>query len=81
MRNTVIDRESAEHRLTDVGSEKPFMALASDCIPDLHIVGAGSSTQCFPFFVYDEDGTNRRENITDWALAQFQAAHGADVTK
>ena len=41
----------------------------------------GRQTQCFPFYVYDEDGANRRENITDWALGQFQAAHGADVTK
>ena len=30
------------------------------------------ATQCFPFYTYDEDGTNRRENITDWALAQFR---------
>ncbi len=29
-------------------------------------------TQCFPFYVYNEDGSNRRENITDWALEQFQ---------
>ncbi len=29
-------------------------------------------TQCFPFYTYDEDGSNRRENITDWALAQFR---------
>ena len=28
--------------------------------------------QCFPFYVYDEDGTNRRENITDWALEHFR---------
>ena len=28
--------------------------------------------QCFPFYVYNEDGTNRRENITDWSLKQFQ---------
>ena len=29
-------------------------------------------SQCFPFYVYDEDGTNRRENITDWALQHFR---------
>ena len=29
-------------------------------------------SQCFPFYVYDEDGSNRRENITDWALDQFR---------
>ena len=28
--------------------------------------------QCFPFYVYDEDGTNRHENITDWALEHFR---------
>ena len=28
--------------------------------------------QCFPFYVYDEDGSNRRENITDWALQLFR---------
>ncbi len=29
-------------------------------------------SQCFPFYTYDEDGSNRRENITDWALEQFR---------
>ncbi len=28
--------------------------------------------QSFPFYTYDEDGRNRRENITDWALEQFR---------
>ena len=28
--------------------------------------------QCFPFYTYDENGTNRRENITDWALENFR---------
>jgi predicted helicase len=51
----------------------------SDCIADLHIVGAGASAQCFPFYTYDEDGGNRRENITDWALAQFRE-HYADAS-
>ena len=31
--------------------------------------------QCFPFYTYDEDGRNRRENITDWALEQFRARY------
>ena len=41
--------------------------------------GFGCPTQCFPFYTYNEDGSNRRENITDWALAQFQT-HYADDT-
>ncbi|HEX6293174.1 MAG TPA: type ISP restriction/modification enzyme, partial [Herpetosiphonaceae bacterium] len=67
--------------VTDVGSEKPFLVFMSDVIADLHLVGAGSSTQCFPFYTYDEDGSNRRENITDWALEQYRAQYGAHVTK
>lgn len=71
---------STENRLicvTDKGSEKPFMALATNHLTDLHIVGAGASSQCFPFYTYAEDGSNRRENITDWALAQFQQRYTA----
>jgi predicted helicase len=43
-------------------------------IPD-YLPQGGS--QCFPFYTYDEDGGNRRENITDWALDQFRS-HYAD---
>ena len=57
------------------------MVLASNVIPDMHLVGAGCGTQCFPFYTYAEDGSNRRENITDWALAQFQAKYDPEVTK
>ena len=35
-------------------------------------LGQALSSQCFPFYTYAEDGSNRRENITDWALEQFQ---------
>ncbi len=42
----------------------------------------GDTTQCFPFYVYDEDGTNRRENVTDWALGQFRSKYGDEkITK
>lgn len=36
-------------------------------------------SQCFPFYTYDEDGSNRRENITDWALERFRT-HYEDPT-
>ena len=48
------------------------MILMSKSIVDLHLVGAGSSAQCFPFYTYSEDGQNRRENISDWALSAFR---------
>jgi predicted helicase len=47
--------------------------LASEIVPDLHFTG---DTQTFPFYSYDEDGTNCRENITDWALSEFRAHYG-----
>jgi predicted helicase len=61
-----------------VGSEWPMFALATNVIPDLLPQGG---SQCFPYYTYNEDGTNRRENITDWALAQFQTRYGQHVTK
>jgi predicted helicase len=61
-----------------VGSEWPMFALATNVIPDLLPQGG---SQCFPYYTYAEDGTNRRENITDWALKQFQAKYGEQVTK
>src|ERR1700688_2251690 len=48
----------------------------TNTISDLHLVGAGAGSLCFPFYVYDEDGTNRRENITDWALERFRMHYG-----
>ena len=77
-----MGRENQVICLTDKGSEKPFMTLMSNQITDLHVVGPGCSAQCFPFYIYDEDGTNRRENITDWALAEFRNHYGDDtITK
>ena len=52
-----------------VGSDWPMFALAVNVLPDLL---PQSGSQCFPFYTYNEDGTNRRENITDWALEQFR---------
>ena len=69
----------AENRvicLSAVGNNKAFHCLVVNIIPDLHLTG---DSQCFPFYTYNEDGTNRRENITDWSLAQFRA-HYQDET-
>ena len=67
----------------NVSQEKPFTCLITDCIPE-HIMtgGFGSAGQYFPFYIYNEDGTNRRENITEWALAQFREHYTDDqITK
>ena len=45
-------------------------------LPDLHLTG---DSQCFPFYTYDEDGTNRRENITGWTLQEFRSQYQDDT--
>ena len=55
--------------LTAVGNKKTFHCLMTQQVADLHLTG---DSQCFPFYTYDEDGGNRRENITDWVLEQFR---------
>ena len=64
----------------NVSKEKPFACLMVDCIADrVAIGGFGSPGQCFPFYTYDEDGSNRRENITDWALEEFRVQYGDET--
>lgn len=58
---------------------KHFAALATNHIPDINFYA--DPAQCFPYYTYAEDGSNRCENITDWALKQFQAFYGESVSK
>ncbi|MBT1674265.1 DEAD/DEAH box helicase [Curtobacterium flaccumfaciens] len=64
-----------------------FAVLATDVLPDLHTLDTG---QFFPRYVYDVeqqdgafamfDGPQRRDNITDTALARYRELFGADVS-
>ncbi len=58
------------------GNRKGPGCFLSNIIPCFDTL---EKTQCFPFYTYDEDGSNRQENITDWALGQFQAHYGAEL--
>jgi predicted helicase len=65
--------------VSGIGGKKPFQTLTVGVIPDLHLTG---DSQCFPYYTYDEDGSNRRENITDWALNAFRKHNKDDnITK
>jgi predicted helicase len=64
--------------VTGIGSRKPFHCLMTNMIPDLHSI---SDTQCFPFYIYDEDGSNRHENISDWAVEEFSSALSSRVDR
>ena len=68
--------------VSDHGFRAEFSTLMTNLVPDLHTLAAVDGFQCFPFYTYDEDGSNRRENITDWALDRFRAHYGDDtITK
>jgi predicted helicase len=51
-----------------LSSNKPFQSLVADGIPSFDFL---EKTQCLPLYRYVADG-ERVDNITDWALEQFQ---------
>ena len=71
------EKTESENRMIwlKVGKDWPMFALMTNKLSDALPQGG---SQCFPFYTYDEDGTNRKENITDWALAQFRAHYKDD---
>ena len=76
---TQAETENRVICVSGIGSNKPFQTIVADMIPSLDFL---EKTQCFPFYSYDEDGTNRQENITDWALAEFRSHYSDDtITK
>ncbi|MDQ3920680.1 MAG: helicase [Acidobacteriota bacterium] len=70
------EQSEQENLLLCVGGygRKVFAVFVTKHIPDLNFFA--DPQQSFPFYTYDEDGSNRRENVTDWALAQFRERYG-----
>ena len=60
-----------------------FRCHIANSVPELKFSNpSNGGTQCFPFYTYNEDGTNRQENITDWALTEFRTHYNDDtITK
>jgi predicted helicase len=58
--------------LPGIGGRSPFWSFATNLIPNVSITSIDTN-QCFPFYTYSGDGSDRRENITDWALEQFRS--------
>ncbi|WP_162668646.1 type ISP restriction/modification enzyme [Gemmata massiliana] len=69
--------------VSDVGYRADgFSVLMSDRVVDQHLCASVDAHRCFPFYVYDEDGSNRRDNVTDQILEQFQTRYQDDsITK
>lgn len=77
--NQSTELENYVISLRTAGSNLPFHCICTNKIPDLHLTG---DSQCFPIYTYSEDGNNRQENITDWALTQYQTQYKDDkITK
>lgn len=90
------DAENVGIYYVGAGSAVPFSVMMLDCLPDLHVTGAGSGGQFFPRYSYRGivanagsldvfgDGGNptfeRTDNITDEILTDFKQTYGK-VTK
>lgn len=76
------ERENRLIVLSDIGLRSPFSMLVSDRICDLHLCASSDAFQCFPFYTYSEDGTGRRENISDSTQIAFWKRYGDEsITK
>lgn len=71
---------------SDPTSQKPFMAMAVDSCPDMHLVGAAAGSVVLPLAIPDSTGSVA--NVTDWALEQFtkkyrrrKSAKGGEINK
>jgi predicted helicase len=62
--------------LSDVAHRAPFSCLMVNKPAELHLCAPSDAFQCASMFLFGEDGTNRRENITDWALEEFRETYG-----
>jgi predicted helicase len=55
----------------DRGSRSPFSPLASRDLAEYHLAASSDGFQGVGLYRYDQEG-RRHDNITDWALDQFQ---------
>ncbi|WP_281034315.1 type ISP restriction/modification enzyme [Mesorhizobium sp. M4B.F.Ca.ET.017.02.2.1] len=61
----------------DPGARAPFSPLATDVPAEFHLAASSDGFQCLPRYRYTSSG-ERVDNITDWALKEFQKAYGRD---
>jgi predicted helicase len=55
-------------------TQMPFTCIVTDCLPN-EAVG-GRNGQCFGLYTYSSDGSQRADNITDWAVKNFRDHYG-----
>jgi predicted helicase len=69
------EKENLVILVAGAGADHQTFLIANRSVDVKCGISGNSATQCFPFYTYNEYGTNRRENITDWALAQFRTQY------
>jgi predicted helicase len=68
--NPETEKENLIICVAGIGDRKGFGCFVSNLILSLDF--SFEKAQCFPFYIYDENGNNRQENISDWALETYQ---------
>jgi predicted helicase len=64
--------------IPNIGGRSSFCSFCANNIIDLNFTSI-DPVQCFPFYTYDEDGANRRENLTDWAWQEIRTHYRDDA--
>ncbi|PZV24328.1 MAG: helicase, partial [Snowella sp.] len=67
------EKENKMICIPGVGNRQLFGIFVSKHIISMDF--AFEKAQGFPFYTYDEDGRNRQENITNWALETFRSQY------
>jgi predicted helicase len=63
------------------GGRASYWCLITNVMPNITLTSVDGN-QCFPFYTYNEDGSNRTENISDWALEEFRKQYNdPSITK
>jgi predicted helicase len=70
--NPKSEKENKIITVNDISFRSNYSCLMLNRIPELHLVDSKDACQNFPFYTYNEDGTGRRENITDHSLKLYQ---------
>lgn len=66
--NSLFCKPNRAIMVSGFNTTKPYQSLAVNTFASLDYL---EKTQCLPLYRYDPDGT-RHDNITDWALTEFQ---------
>ncbi|MFH6563275.1 DEAD/DEAH box helicase [Aeromonas caviae] len=61
--------------VTGTGVSKDFSVIISNIIPEFQLL---ANSQCYPLYIYDEDGYNKRDAITDDGYTHFKTAYPSE---